>query len=102
MLYKGLIRANKRTIVAEMDIPIKRAIDFLKATPSSIIQDESGKEYTLEELIRERDNVKSVRPTVGIKRNSEVTGVGSFFEDTDRELPRPTWDRTESRTKRDN
>lgn len=81
-LYKGFIRQRVRKVTAEVDIPVGRAIQFLKENKDGIIEDYSGVAYTLEEL----EDVKSFGSKPRIEPDNTVTSFGSFFEDTSGEL----------------
>lgn len=90
-LYSAFVKANKRELMVETDIPLARAIDFLKETPRGIIKDYDGITYTQEEL----ENVKSVRPEPRDKRDSYFASGDSVPESSDRELSLPSWHNTE-------
>ncbi len=97
MLYLAYVQPMKRRVLAEADIPLERAIDFLNETPSGVISD-GTRDYTREEL----ENVKSFGTKTGNREDSPAPRRESLFEDPDRELPEFVRDNSKSRSKRNN
>ena len=75
-MYKCYVRQRVREVLAEMDVPASRAIDFLEECEYGIVRDSDGRETTIEEL----QNVKSVKPDLG-------TGL-SDGDSSGREVPK--------------
>lgn len=82
-LYKAYIRLHKnRSVLAEADIPLERAIDFLKENPKNGVIVQGKREIKLEEL----DNAQNFRSEDKPRLDNPVTGGGEISEDSDREL----------------
>jgi len=98
-MYKGFVKQHVRKAICEMDIPLKRAIDFLKENPKfGIVEDYSGISYTLEEL----ENAKNFEPEFKPELDNTVTGGEPLFEDTYRELLGTLADNSKSSPECDN
>lgn len=92
VLYKGFIKLRVKKVTAEVDIPLRRAIDFLEENPNfGIIEDENGKPLTLEEL----KHVKNFGPDVRIGSDYTDAPEGEVPEDSYRELFGTLGDNTE-------
>jgi hypothetical protein len=98
MMYTAYVRANKRKVICEEEIPLERALDFLEETRNGLVIDSSGNEYVKEEL---KDHAESIRSKSGDRKNSEFTGIGKVHEDPDPELPEFAKYYTESSSERD-
>jgi len=96
--YTAYVRANKRKLIAEKEITLERAIDFLKETKYGVIIGDSGKEYTIEEL----KDVKNIRSLPGIGPSDFVTSGGEVPENPYRELLESARDNAEPSTECDN
>ena len=81
-MFKGYVQPNKRRILCEVDIDVKRALDFLNEVRHGIITDNNDEEYTQEEL----ENVKSFGSKSRIEHDNTVSPVGEIPEDSYREL----------------
>jgi hypothetical protein len=81
-LYKGFIKQRVRKVTAEIDIPLGRAIQFLKENKQGIIEDYSGTAYTLEEL----EDVKSFGSKPRIEPSNRPASLGALFENPDSKL----------------
>lgn len=90
-LYKGYIRQHVRRVLAEADIPLERAIDFLKENPKTGVIVLGTKELTLEEL----QNVKDFRSEDRSRPDNEPSSGREVSEDSDRELFESFIDNTE-------
>jgi hypothetical protein len=72
-----------RKVIAEKDIPIERAIRFLKENPKfGVIIDNNLNEVSLEEL----ENAKDFRPEIRIGSDNNSTAGREVSESSDREL----------------
>jgi len=96
-MYNAYVRANKRKLICEQEIPLERAIDFLKETPHGLII-KGEKEYTLEEL----KDVKNIRSLPGIRESDLVTSGTEVHEDPYRELFESVGSDTEPSSECDN
>lgn len=90
-LYKGFIRQRVRRVLAEVDIPLERAIDFLEQNKYGVIFDSSNNEISLEELY----NVKDFGRKNRIESDLDDTSSGEVHEDSDRELSFFDWNNSE-------
>lgn len=81
-LYKAYVRERIRVVLAEADIPLWRAIEFLNECSNGVIISSDGVEHTKEEL----QNVKDFGSKSGTKSYSPAPSDGALFEDTDSEL----------------
>lgn len=82
-LYKGYIRYNpNRAVLAEADIPLERAIDFLKENPKRGVIVQGRRELQLEEL----QNAQNFRSEDKPRFDNPITGGGEVSEDSNREL----------------
>ena len=98
MLFKGFVKFNVRKNLCEIDIPVDRAIDFLKENKYNIIEDEDGETYTQEEL----ENVKSFGSKDRTEFDKSVDPKGTIPEDSYRKLFGTLGDNSESSSERDN
>lgn len=81
-----------RKVIAEKDIPLERAIDFLKENKKyGIVLDSTGTELKLEEL----EDVKDFGSNPGSEPNSEPSRGREISEDTYSELLEIIRDKTE-------
>ena len=98
-MYKAFIRLKVRKVIAERDIPVERAIDFLKENPDyGVVEDDNGSELSLEEL----EHVKSFGSIARAGLDSRFTSDGPVSESTDFTVSESIGDNSESSTECDN
>ena len=98
MMYKGYVRQRVRKVLAEVDIPLERAIDFLKETQYGVVFDENNNEVTLEELENAKDFGRKDRAG---SYNTDASDE-QISESSDRELFRTFTDKTKPSSDGDN
>lgn len=98
MFFKGYVKYNIRTVLCEVDIPVERAIDFLKENTHNFITNEDGLKYNLEEL----KNVKSFGSKDRVKFDNTLDPIGAVHEDSYRKLFGTLGYNTEPGSERDN
>lgn len=97
-LYKAYVQPNKRRLLAENEITLKRAKDFLKETKDGLIVDSDGNEYkNIEEL-----NAKDFRSLPGLGESDFPASGRKVHENSYRELFKTPRDNTEPSSERDN
>ena len=88
-----------RRVIAEKDIPLERAVDFLKENPDTgVICDSKDNEITLEELT----NVESIGSESGTGQDNEFAGGRKISESSYSELFETVGYNSESSSERDN
>ena len=97
--YTAYVRANKRKLIVEREISIKRAIDFLDETKNGLVIGPDGTEYTVKE---ELEYVKSIGSKPRVKSDNLDSGGRSVHEDSSGELFESFRDYAESSSERDN
>lgn len=98
MLFKAFIKGNKRKLLAEVDIPVERALDWLRDNKMGLIEDFDEINYNKEELENVRDFGSKDRTELDIA----VDPAGEVPEDTYRELFGTLGRHTEPDSERDN
>ena len=98
MLFKGFVRFNVRKVICEIDIPVKRAIDFLKESIYHTIEDSDGVTYNLEEL----ENVKSFGSKDRTQLDITIDPIGEVSKDSYRKLFGTLGNNSEQSSERDN
>ena len=91
MLYSGYIKQNVRKVIAEKDIPLDRAINFLLENKFGVILDSQYRVCTLEEL----EDVKSISTRAGSGEDSGFKFGDEIPEGANTEVSWFTRDNTE-------
>ncbi len=97
-LFNAYIRLKVRKVIAEKDIPVDRALDFLEENPEYGVIARANKEFTKEELL----NVKDLGPELGDGPYYSVGTGKKISESTYRELFETTGYNPKSGPERDN
>lgn len=98
--FNAFVRTRTRDVLAEKEISLARAIDFLKETENGVcINIETLQEYQHKE---ELENVKSVRSKSKSGTDHFAASRSKVHEDSYRELFETARNNTESSSKRNN
>lgn len=90
-MYKAYIRLKVRKVIAEKDIDLERAINFLKENPKYGVIEEDGVGKTLEEL----QDAKNIGSSTGLEPDNTSARGESLSEGSNPELFGAFTDNTE-------